>query len=135
MSVYLLYIVDKSITGKDLFPDLSFTDFKQFPLLYLGTSLSKNLKSVLYDCNSLYNKFKKSERYYTPFMELYKYHDNVYNNCHLSIRIHPLTDHLINYLFKYRLFYGDRLILDTKSKDLLIKLCSIIDIPLSMSEI
>jgi hypothetical protein len=66
-------------------------------------------------------KFKNQKRYYSEYMELFKFidtHDYIpihlkscFHNLESGIRSDLITDRLMHYLFYYRVYYGDRLIL------------------------
>ena len=90
--------------------------------MWIGTTTSVNTGSVLYDKRSTYMKFKNQKRYYSEYMELFKFIDtHDYIPTHLKTCFHNLESdvdsdlingRLMNYLFYYRVYYGDRLILN-----------------------
>ena len=122
-SLYLLYVVDTSISGVESdYPRLEFQDKVRYPLIWIGTTTSVNTGSVLYDKRSTYMKFKNQKRYYSEYMELFKFidtHDYIpthlkacFHNLESGIKSDLITDRLMHYLFYYRFYYGDRLILN-----------------------
>jgi len=69
---------------------------------------------VVKDRRSIYNKFKNNNRYYKEYMEVFKYSEKHSVD---RVEIHELgtadnkeamMDLLLEYVIKYRLFYGDR---------------------------
>jgi hypothetical protein len=125
-SIYLLYVVDTTVTPEidpdSNFPGLYFQDKARYPLMWIGTTTSINTGSVLYDKRSTYMKFKNQKRYYSEYMDLFKFIDandyiptrfkTCFHNLEAGISVDLVNDRLMHYLFMYRVYYGDRLILN-----------------------
>lgn len=114
-----MYVCDRSLCVSDIVPRYVFEDPRKFPLLWIGKTECDNLTRVLYDKKGVYVKFMKNNRYYQDYMELYKY---CKTDLKLEVLIHKLDgppDLLCWYLEKYRICYGDRLILSQEYKNIL----------------
>ena len=127
-TIILLYVVDSTVTPslppERNFPSLHFQDKARYPLMWMGTTTSVNTESVIYDKRSTYIKFKNQKRYYSEYMELFKFIDsNDYIPTHLKVCLKIIEteiptkelvqDRLMHHLFFYRFYHGDRLILNT----------------------
>jgi hypothetical protein len=124
-TIFMLYVVDSTVTPEippaNNYPGLIFQEKARYPLLWIGTTTSINTSSVLYDKRSTYIKFKNQKRYYSEYMELFKFvESNDYIPTHLKVCFHSIEsdiptkelvqDRLMHHLFMYRIYYGDRLI-------------------------
>ena len=71
-SIYVLYIVDTKLTEN--VPTAGWCPtVHSFPLMWISHSTSLNLSNIVYDKRSTYIKFKNQKRYYSEYMELFKY--------------------------------------------------------------
>jgi len=113
--IYILYLEDVSVCSGLTYPSLNSGLEKSYPLLWIGNTKSDNVYNIIYDKRSNYNKFKKNERYYIDYMEIFKYLEE---NPELSLKIHVLENdvddkylesRMIHYIGVYRLFYGSSL--------------------------
>jgi len=120
-TIILLYIIDGTVKSKDVL-ELSFPVSMKHPLLWIGTTTSMNTNSVIYDKRSTYIKFKNQKRYYSEYMELFKYidlHESLLSPYTVSLITleagiptkELVQDRLMHYLHTYRIYYGDRLVL------------------------
>ena len=130
--VYVLYTSCERVhlSGTEVLPlDIPLLDFNltnRFGLLYIGSTKSETLNTIIYDKRGSYVKCGDHQRYYRPFMDIFKYQERNPEFCigvHLlesSVPDDQLNTILNKYLVRYRLIYGDRLILDGNIKKMLI---------------
>jgi len=118
--VFVMYVVDNTIAGGEYgeYPELKATvaESGKYPCLVLGWTMVENIHTVIKDRRSIYNKFKNHNRYYKEYMEVFKYSEK-HSSESEGVEIHELgtadnkeamMDILLEYVIKYRLFYGDR---------------------------
>ena len=126
--VYVLYTSCERVhlSGTEVLPLLDFNLTNRFGLLYIGSTKSETLNTIIYDKRGSYVKCGDHQRYYRPFMDIFKYQERNPEFCigvHLlesSVPDDQLNTILNKYLVRYRLIYGDRLILDGNIKKMLI---------------
>lgn len=132
-TIFLLYIVDGTVKSKEPV-ELSFSSAlsNKYPLLWIGTTTSITTANVVYDKRSTYIKCKNQKRYYSEYMELFKYierNDSVvspYTVCLAPLETgivskEAVQDRMMHHLFMYRMFHGDRLVLSPDYRRLLEK--------------
>jgi len=131
-SIYLLYLCDSNVKSESTYPELKWAPYissnQSFPLMWISHSASLNLSNIVYDKRSTYIKFKNQKRYYSEYMELFKYIDNN-TNPYLSVKLHTLEIDIPNkqilnarlgwYLHLYRVYYGERLLLNPEYRGLI----------------
>ena len=121
-SIYVLFVIEPGMEPLHReYPDTeSFSTTSRFPLMWLGTSECKSLCNLVYDKRSVYTKFKNHLRYYSDYMEVFKFVEMNSHIVGLTVRFHCLekvfsksnvVDRLCYYLLRYRMYHGDRLIL------------------------
>jgi len=98
-------------------------------LMWIGTTTCINTNGVLYDKRSTYMKFKNQKRYYSEYMDLFKFIDandyiptrfkSCFHNLESGISVDLVNERLMHYLFMYRVYYGDRLILNPEYRILI----------------
>lgn len=128
LSIFCLYVYDSYMEEIPEELELKW-DLLRFKMLWIGTSSSINLDNVIYDKRSTYTKFKNHKRYYSEYMELFKYLETENHTKSLTIGLkfletdipsqEILNERLMHYLFNYRLIYGDRLCLNNEYRCLL----------------
>jgi len=122
--VFVMYVVDNGVaggvqplSGGEEYPVLkaAVADSGKYPCLVLGWTMVDDVQTVIKDRRSIYNKFKNHNRYYKEYMEVFRYSEK--HSSGLEIKIHELgradkkeamMDLLLEYVIKYKLFYGDR---------------------------
>jgi len=119
-TIFLLYVVDSTVKSKDVLAP-SFPVSMKHPLLWIGTTTSINTGNIVYDKRSTYIKCKNQKRYYSEYMELFKYIDRHDSLCspyivslltlETGVTKELVQDRLMHYLFTYRIYHGDRLVL------------------------
>jgi hypothetical protein len=127
-SIFLLYVCDETVDSSyDL---CSFPDSLKYPLLWIGTSMSGSVDNIIYDKRSIYNKCKNQKRYYSEYMEIFKYVERFETPLHpFSVKMNILEtdiltkeileERLMHYLLQYRVYHGDRLVLNPHYRMLL----------------
>ena len=114
--VFVMYVVDSGIESESEYPELKteVAESGKYPCLVLGYTGVESVDTVIKDRRSIYNKFKHHNRYYKEYMEVFKYCET---NESGVVDIHELAtvdnkeamiDLLLEYVIKYKLFYGDR---------------------------
>jgi len=126
-SIYVLYLVDTKVGENVPTADWCST-VHSFPLMWISHSTSLNLSNIVYDKRSTYVKFKNQKRYYSEYMELFKYIENS-SNPYLSVKLHTLENDIPDkrtlnlrlglYLHLYRVYYGERLLLNPEYRGLI----------------
>ena len=127
-TIILLYVVDSTVKSKDVL-EPSFPLSMKHPLLWIGTTTSINTNSVIYDKRSTYIKCKNQKRYYSEYMELFKYIDRHESLCspytvslltlETGVTKELVQDRLMHYLHIYRVYHGDRLVLSPEYRRLI----------------
>jgi hypothetical protein len=145
-SIFLLYVVDTTVNPdidpENDFPSLQFQEKARYPLMWIGSTTSVNTGSVLYDKRSTYMKFKNQKRYYSEYMDLFKFidaHDYIptrFKTCfhNLESDVEILNDRLMYYLYYYRIYYGDRLVLNREYRFLIEKQLKQFSLPLPIAD-
>ena len=114
--VFVMYVVDSGVDSKSEYPELKLevAESGKYPVVVLGYTGVESVHTVIKDRRSIYNKFKHHNRYYKEYMEVFKYCET---NESGVVDIHELAtvdnkeamiDLLLEYVIKYKLFYGDR---------------------------
>ena len=129
VSIFLMYVCEDGII-----PELSWAEKcgsrdPRIKLMWIGSSTSVNLNNIIYDKRSIYTKCKNQSRYYSEFMELFKYIDthDYFTNLRIGLKCletdipsqEILTNRITSHLTVHRIFYGDRLVLCNEYRNLL----------------
>ena len=116
----MMYVKDSSVkfAGADV-PEAKVlvAESGKFPCVVFGYTTVDQLNLVMKDRKGLYVQFKKHNRYYKEYMEVFKYMDKNVNNEFLTTEIlllgsyedkKEMLDSLYSYVIKYKLCYSDK---------------------------
>ena len=120
-NLFMMYVKDSSVkfAGADV-PEAKVlvAESGKFPCVVFGYTTVDQLNLVMKDRKGLYVQFKKHNRYYKEYMEVFKYMDkNVSTNEFLTTEIIQLgsyedkkvmLDSLYSYVIKYKLCYSEK---------------------------
>ena len=120
-NLFMMYVKDSSVRGVSAeVPEAKVlvAESGKFPCVVFGYTTVDEMNLVMKDRKGLYVQFKKHNRYYKEYMEVFKYMDkNVSTNEFLTTEIIQLgsyedkkvmLDSLYSYVIKYKLCYSDK---------------------------
>ena len=120
-NLFMMYVKDSSvkfIESEVPEPKVLVAESGKFPCVVFGYTTVDQLNLVMKDRKGLYVQFKKHNRYYKEYMEVFKYMDkNVSTNEFLTTEILLLSsyedkkemlDSLYSYVIKYKLCYSEK---------------------------
>ena len=119
-NLFMMYVKDSSVkfAGADV-PEAKVlvAESGKFPCVVFGYTTVDQLNLVMKDRKGLYVQFKKHNRYYKEYMEVFKYMDKHSSNESLTTEILLLSsyedkkemlDSLYSYVIKYKLCYSEK---------------------------
>ena len=116
----MMYVKDSSVkfAGAEVpEPKVLVAESGKFPCVVFGYTTVDQLNLVMKDRKGLYVQFKKHNRYYKEYMEVFKYMEKHSSNEFLTTEIIQLgsyedkkvmLDSLYSYVIKYKLCYSDK---------------------------
>ena len=120
-NLFMMYVKDSSVKFIESDvpePKVLVAESGKFPCVVFGYTTVDQLNLVMKDRKGLYVQFKKHNRYYKEYMEVFKYMDkNVSTNEFLTTEILLLSsyedkkemlDSLYSYVIKYKLCYSEK---------------------------
>jgi hypothetical protein len=129
--LYILYVSQSDrLSVRSTIPILDFNVVNNYPLLYIGSTKSESLNTIIYDKRGSYVKCGDHKRFYRGFMELFKYHEMNPSISTLGVHLlesgisdESLSDRMRHWLFVYRMVYGSNLVISDIKTELSTMLC------------
>jgi hypothetical protein len=119
-NLFMMYVKDSSVKFIETpvpEPKVLVAESMKFPCVVFGYTTVDELNLVMKDRKGLYVQFKKHNRYYKEYMEVFKYMDKHSSNEFLTTEILLLSSHedkkemldsLYSYVIKYKLCYSEK---------------------------
>jgi hypothetical protein len=119
-NLFMMYVKDSSVkfAGAEVpEPKVLVAESGKFPCVVFGYTTVDQLNLVMKDRKGLYVQFKKHNRYYKEYMEVFKYMDKHSSNEFLTTEILLLSsyedkkamlDSLYSYVIKYKFCYSEK---------------------------
>ena len=119
-NLFMMYVKDSSVkfAGAEVpEPKVLVAESGKFPVVVFGYTTVDQLNLVMKDRKGLYVQFKKHNRYYKEYMEVFKYMDKHSSNEFLTTEILLLSsyedkkamlDSLYSYVIKYKFCYSEK---------------------------